>query len=81
MKQVSSKEKEIKTLTDEKESLSFSRKQKKTRTEKKIRELNATGFALQNKRGEHENRSEFFQNNSECPSCEQSITESTTDAD
>ena len=73
---IASKEKEIETLTNEKENLSFSA-EKKTRTEKKIRELNATGAALINKRGNHEKQIEFFQNNSECPTCEQSITEST----
>ena len=75
-KNIASKEEEIKTLSDEKESLSFSA-EKKTRTEAKIRELSKTDAALINKRGNHEKQIEFFQNNSECPTCEQSITEST----
>ena len=75
-KNIASKEEEIKTLSDEKESLSFSA-EKKTRTEAKIRELSKTEAALINKRGNHEKQIEFFQNNSECPTCEQSITEST----
>jgi len=75
-KNITSKEEEIKTLSDEKESLSFSA-EKKTRTEAKIRELSKTDAALINKRGNHEKQIEFFQNNSECPTCEQSITEST----
>ena len=73
---ISSKEEKIKTLTNEKESISFDAEEK-ARTEAKIRQLGKTEAALVNKRGNHEKQIDFFQNNSECPTCEQSITEST----
>jgi len=73
---IAAKEEKIKTLSDEKESLSVDIEEK-TRREQKLKELTRTESALQNKRGEHEKQINFFQNNSECPTCEQTITNST----
>ena len=73
---IATKEEKIKTLSDEKESLSVDIEEK-TRREQKLKELTRTESALQNKRGEHEKQINFFQNNSECPTCEQTITDAT----
>jgi DNA repair exonuclease SbcCD ATPase subunit len=73
---IATKEEKIKTLSDEKESLSVDIEEK-TRREQKLKELTRTESALQNKRGEHEKQINFFQNNSECPTCEQTITNAT----
>ena len=73
---IATKEEKIKTLSDEKESLSVDIEEK-ARREQKLKELTRTESALQNKRGEHEKQINFFQNNSECPTCEQTITDAT----
>jgi DNA repair exonuclease SbcCD ATPase subunit len=73
---IATKEEKIKTLSDEKESLSVDIEEK-TRREQKLKELTRTESALQNKRGEHEKQINFFQSNSECPTCEQTITDAT----
>jgi DNA repair exonuclease SbcCD ATPase subunit len=73
---IATKEEKIKTLSDEKESLSVDIEEK-ARREQKLKELTRTESALQNKRGEHEKQINFFQSNSECPTCEQTITDAT----
>ena len=73
---ITSKKEKIETLENEKKSLSVDIEEKAKR-EQKIKELTRTEAALQNKRGEHEKQINFFQNNSECPTCEQTITDAT----
>ena len=73
---IASKKENIETLENEKKSLSVDIEEKAKR-EQKIKELTRTEAALQNKRGEHERQINFFQNNSECPTCEQTITDAT----
>ena len=73
---ITSKKEEINTLESKKVELSYDAEEQ-TRIEEKLRKLSKTEAALQNKRGEHERQIQFFQTNDECPSCEQSITEST----
>jgi len=51
--------------------------EEKVRIETKLKKLTQTEAALKNRRGEHDRQIEFFKNNDECPTCEQSITEST----
>jgi DNA repair exonuclease SbcCD ATPase subunit len=73
---IASKKENIETLENEKKGLSVDIEEKAKR-EQKIKELTRTEAALQNKRGEHEKQINFFQNNSECPTCEQTITDAT----
>ena len=73
---IASKKENIETLENEKKILSVDIEEK-TKREQKIKELTRTEAALQNKRGEHEKQINFFQNNSECPTCEQTITDAT----
>ena len=75
-KTITTKKEEIQTLETEKERLSFDAEEK-ARVESKIKKLGKTEAALQNKRSQHDKQIQFFQNNDECPSCEQPITEST----
>ena len=75
-KTITTKKEKIQTLETEKERLSFDAEEK-ARIESKIKKLGKTEAALQNKRSQHDKQIQFFQNNDECPSCEQSITEST----
>ena len=75
-KTIKTKKEEIQTLETEKERLSFDAEEK-ARVESKIKKLGKTEAALQNKRSQHDRQIKFFQNNDECPSCEQPITEST----
>ena len=73
---IASKKENIEALENEKKILSVDIEEK-TKREQKIKELTRTEAALQNKRGEHERQIHFFQNNSECPTCEQTITDAT----
>ena len=80
---ISANEKSIKTKKDSivlldkaKISLSYDSEQK-IKLEEKIRKLSRTESALQNKRGEYERQINFFEENAECPTCEQDITDAT----
>jgi DNA repair exonuclease SbcCD ATPase subunit len=80
---ITSNEKSIKTKKDSivlldkaKTSLSYDSEQK-IKLEEKIRKLSRTESALQNKRGEYERQINFFEENAECPTCEQDITDAT----
>ena len=80
---ISINEKSIKTKKDSiilldkaKISLSYDSEQK-IKLEEKIRKLSRTESALQNKRGEYERQINFFEENAECPTCEQDITDAT----
>ena len=70
------KKDDIKALEIEKEELSYDAEEK-TKIEQKLKKLSRTEAALQNRKGEHDRQIEFFQNNDECPTCEQPITDAT----
>ena len=67
---------DVKALEIDNENLSFDAEEK-LKVEKKLKKLTQTEAALQNRKSEHDRQIQFFQNNDECPSCEQPITEST----
>ena len=73
---ITSKQEEIVTLESKKVELSYDAEEQ-TKIEEKLRKLSKTEAALQNKRGEHDRQIKFFQNNDECPTCEQKITDAT----
>jgi DNA repair exonuclease SbcCD ATPase subunit len=73
---ITSKQEEIITLENKKVELSYDAEEQ-TKIEDKLRKLSKTEAALQNKRGEHDRQIKFFQNNDECPTCEQTITDAT----
>ena len=73
---ISTRQEDILALEHEKSELSYDA-QEQARLEDKIQKLSKTEAALQNKRSNHERQIQFFQTNDECPTCEQSITEST----
>ena len=73
---ITSKQEEIVTLENKKVELSYDAEEQ-TKIEEKLRKLSKTEAALQNKRGEHDRQIKFFQNNDECPTCEQTITDTT----
>ena len=70
------KKDDIKALEIEKEELSYDAEEK-VKVEQKLKKLSRTEAALQNRKGEHDRQIEFFQNNDECPTCEQPITDTT----
>lgn len=67
---------DVKALEIDNENLSFDAEEK-LKVEQKLKKLTQTEAALQNRKSEHDRQIQFFQNNDECPSCEQPITEST----
>lgn len=73
---ISTRQEDILALEHEKSELSYDAEEQ-ARLEDKIQKLSKTEAALQNKRSNHERQIQFFQTNDECPTCEQSITEST----
>ena len=75
-KSIKSKNESIVLLDKAKVSLSYDSEQK-IKLEEKIRKLSRTESALQNKRGEYERQINFFEENAECPTCEQDITDAT----
>ena len=75
-KSIKTKKESIVLLDKAKISLSYDSEQK-IKLEEKIRKLNRSESALQNKRGEYERQINFFEENAECPTCEQDITDAT----
>ena len=75
-KSIQTKEESIVLLDKAKVSLSYDSEQK-IKLEEKIRKLSRSESALQNKRGEYERQINFFEENAECPTCEQDITDVT----
>ena len=73
---ISCRQEEIWSHEADKSKLSFDAEEK-IQVETKLKKLTQTEAALQNRKSEHDRQIQFFQNNDECPSCEQSITEST----
>ena len=76
---ISCRQEEIWSHEADKSKLSFDAEEK-IQVETKLKKLTQTEAALQNRKSEHDRQIQFFQNNDECPSCEQSITESTKQA-
>ena len=75
-KSIQTKKESIVLLDKAKVSLSYDSEQK-IKLEEKIRKLSRSESALQNKRGEYERQINFFEENAECPTCEQDITDAT----
>jgi len=73
---IDAKKDDVKALQIENDELSVNAEEH-TKVEQKLKKLTQTEAALKNKRSEHERQIEFFQNNDECPTCEQSITDAT----
>ena len=73
---INSRKEEIKSFEKDKSDLSFDT-EIKIKTEQKLKKLSKTEAALQNRKAEHDRQIQFFQNNDECPTCEQSITTAT----
>jgi len=73
---INSRKEEIKSFEKDKSDLSFDA-EIKIKTEQKLKKLSQTEAALQNRKAEHDRQIQFFQNNDECPTCEQSITDAT----
>ena len=73
---ISFKQDDIKALEIASEELSYDAEEQ-LKVEQKLKKLSKTEAALQNRKGEHDRQIEFFQNNDECPTCEQSITDAT----
>ena len=73
---INARKEDILALEQDKNELSYNAEEQ-ARLEDKIQKLSKTEAALQNKRSNHERQIQFFQTNDECPTCEQSITEST----
>ena len=73
---INARKEDILALEQDKNELSYDAEEQ-AKLEDKIQKLSKTEAALQNKRSNHERQIQFFQTNDECPTCEQSITEST----
>ena len=73
---IDNKKDDVKALEIESDELSYDAEEK-AKLESKIRKLATTEAALKNRKAEHDRQIQFFQNNDECPTCEQSITDST----
>ena len=73
---IDAKKEEIKTFEEEKHNLHVDAEEK-TKIEQKLVKLQKAEAALSNNKGNHEKQIEFFQNNDECPTCQQSITDAT----
>jgi DNA repair exonuclease SbcCD ATPase subunit len=63
----------------DKSSLSFDAEDK-VKVESKLRKLTQSEAALKNRKAENDRQIEFFKDNDECPTCEQSITDATKSA-
>ena len=75
---IDAKKDDVKALQIENDELSVDAEEH-TKVEQKLKKLTQTDSVCpqKNKRSEHERQIEFFQNNDECPTCEQSITDAT----
>ena len=73
---IDAKKDDVKALQIENDELSVNAEEH-TKVEQKLKKLTQAEATLKNKRSEHERQIEFFQNNDECPTCEQSITDAT----
>ena len=73
---INSRKEDIIGLEQDKTKLSYDA-QEQARLEEKITKLSKTEAALQNRKDNHDRQIKFFKDNDECPTCEQSITDTT----
>ena len=73
---INSRKEDIVGLEQEKDKLSCDAEEQ-ARLEQKINKLSKTEAALQNRKDNHDRQIQFFKDNDECPTCEQSITDAT----
>lgn len=73
---INSRKEDIVGLEQEKDKLSYDAEEQ-ARLEQKINKLSKTEAALQNRKDNHDRQIQFFKDNDECPTCEQSITDAT----
>ena len=73
---IKTRKEDIVGLEQDKDELSYDA-QERARLEGKITKLGKTEAALQNRINSHARQIEFFKDNDECPTCEQSITDDT----
>lgn len=73
---IESKNTDIKALEVESDELSIDTEEK-IKIEQKLKKLTQTEAALKNRKSEHDRQIQFFKDNDECPTCEQSITDAT----
>jgi DNA repair exonuclease SbcCD ATPase subunit len=73
---INSRKEDIVGLEQDKTKLSYDA-QEQARLEEKITKLSKTEAALQNRKDNHDRQIKFFKDNDECPTCEQSITDTT----
>ena len=73
---INSRKEDIVGLEQEKDKLSYDAEEQ-ARLEQKINKLSKTEAALQNRKDNHDRQIQFFKDNDECPTCEQSNTDAT----
>jgi len=73
---IGTRKEDIVGLEQDKTKLSYDA-QEQARLEEKITKLSKTEAALQNRKDNHDRQIKFFKDNDECPTCEQSITDTT----
>ena len=73
---IESKKTDITALEAESDELSIDTEEK-IKIEQKLKKLTQTEAALKNRKSEHDRQIQFFKDNDECPTCEQSITDAT----
>jgi len=73
---INSRKEDIVGLQVEKDKLSYDAEEQ-ARLEQKLNKLSKTEAALQNRKDNHDRQIQFFKDNDECPTCEQSITDAT----
>ena len=76
---INARNSDIKTHETDKSKLSFDAEDK-VKVESKLRKLTQSEAALKNRKAENDRQIEFFKDNDECPTCEQSITDATKSA-
>ena len=73
---IESRKDKIQSYEQAKQNLSYDAEEH-TKIEQKLKKLSKTEAALENRKAEHDRQIQFFKNNDECPTCEQSITDET----
>ena len=73
---IGTRKEDIVGLEQDKTKLSYDAEEQ-ARLEEKITKLSKTEAALQNRKDNHDRQIKFFKDNDECPTCEQSITDTT----
>ncbi len=76
---INARNSDIEKHETDKSKLSFDAEDK-VKVESKLRKLTQSEAALKNRKAENDRQIEFFKDNDECPTCEQSITDATKSA-